>query len=114
MNELLVDVLHQPDVFGVIHRHVDQGQHRLRQSIPQHGPELIGMVDRVALRAKGFREFDHVLVAQLDAGDLAVVGLLLELNHVVGVTVPDHVHKAAAHAHCRFQFGRGEQEAPVT
>ena len=83
MNELFMDILHQPNVVGVNHRHVDQGWHRLRQGIPKHVAELVGMVNRVAHRAKRLREFDHVVVAQLDAGDAPVVGLLLELHHVV-------------------------------
>ncbi len=108
-----MDILHQLNVVGVIDRHVDQGWHRLLQGIPKHGAKLVGMINRIALRAKGFRKFDHVVVTQLDAGDPPVVGLLLELHHVVRITVPDHVHKAAAHTHGRFQFGCSEQKAPV-
>ena len=113
VDELLVHVLHQPDVLGVVHRNIDQNRYRLLQGLPQDGSEVLGVLDRVALRAKGLGELDDVVVAKLDPRDPSVVGLLLELHHVVRVAVPNHVHEAAAHPHRRLQLRRREQKAPV-
>ena len=61
-----MDVLHQPNVLGVIHWHIDQCGYRLFQRIAQSWTELLGILDRVTLCSKGFGELDHVEVAELN------------------------------------------------